>query len=87
MPDVLSPDFSFLLAQQHRLLDELRGIREDYRTLVTSLPAVLERTREQDKRFDEIERRLGVLADDLATKIRVEIGSAVVHLETRLEQL
>jgi hypothetical protein len=47
---------------------------------------MLERIRQQDSRFDEIGRRIGVLNDDLVTNVKIEIGGAFTHMETRIEQ-
>jgi hypothetical protein len=84
MAELASPDLDFLLHQRRATLDELRPVREDYRALITTLPAILERM--QDSRFYEIERRIGVLNDDLVTNVKIEIGGAFAHMETRIEQ-
>jgi len=86
MPASLSPDLGFLLSQQRSILEELRGVQEDCRNLMLSLPRVLERIREQDKRFDELERRIDILNDDLVTNVKIELGGSFAQLETRLEQ-
>jgi hypothetical protein len=86
MAELASPDLDFLLHQQRAILDELRAVREDYRALISTLPKMLERIRQQDSRFDEIERRIGVLNDDLVTNVKIEIGGAFAHMETRIEQ-
>jgi hypothetical protein len=86
MAELASPDLDFLPHQQRAILDELRAVREDYRALITTLPKMLERIRRQDSRFDEIERRIGLLNDDLVTNVKIEIGGAFARMETRIEQ-
>lgn len=68
----------FLARQQSQLLDEVRAGRADNREIRRTFTLISEH-------FSRQERRLGELRDDFETMIKLEIGGAIVNLETRLE--
>ena len=75
-PDTIS--LEFLARQQSQLLDEVRAGRADNREIRLTFTLISEH-------FSRQERRLSELRDDFETMIKLEIGGAIVNLETRLE--
>lgn len=75
-PDTVSIDF--LARQQGLLLDELRAVRSENREMRRVFTLISEH-------FSRQERRIAELRDDFETMLKLEVGGAVVNLETRLE--
>lgn len=75
-PDTIS--LEFLARQQAQLLEEMKATRAESREIRRSFSLISDH-------FSRQERRIAELRDDFETMIRLEIGGAIVNLETRLE--
>lgn len=75
-PDTISLDF--LARQQAQLLEEVKATRAESREVRRSFSLISDH-------FSRQERRIAELRDDFETMIKLEVGGAIVNLETRLE--
>ncbi|MGV8853737.1 MAG: hypothetical protein ACOH2L_03760 [Devosia sp.] len=74
-PDTVSLDF--LSRQQAQLLEEIKGARAENREVRRTFTLISEHFARQERRFNE-------LRDDFESMIKLEVGGAIVNLETRL---
>ena len=74
-PDTVTLDF--LSRQQAQLLEEIKGARAENREVRRTFTLISEHFSRQERRFTE-------LRDDFESMIKLEVGGAIVNLETRL---
>ena len=76
-----------LFNRRFEQLDEVyRELRCDLRLMAASMAQLRRMAQNLDRRMSGIEQRLTDVKDELEGTIRMELGGAVAHLETRLEQ-
>lgn len=84
MSDAISLE---LFNRRFEQLNEMhRELRRDLRLMADSMAQLSRMIQNLDRRISGIEQRLTDVKDGLEGTIRMEIGGAVAHLETRLEQ-
>lgn len=77
-----------LFTRRFDQLNEMhRELRTDIRALGKSMLQLSRQVSNLDRRLGDVDRRLTDVKEELEGTIKMEIGGAVAHLETRLEHL
>jgi septal ring factor EnvC (AmiA/AmiB activator) len=84
MSDAISLE---LFNRRFEQLNEMhRELHRDLRLMADSMAQLGRMIQNLDRRISGIDQRLTDVKDELQGTIRMELGGAVAHLETRLEQ-
>jgi hypothetical protein len=75
-------NYEALQALAQRNLEESAAIRRDYREMRALVLGMLDQNR---RRFDDVERRIKDLRDDLELMIKAELMGRLGHFETQIE--
>ena len=74
-----SPDDSLMLS----ILKEIRVELRDHRTLLLQLG---DASRRHDRRFNDLEHRMGDLSGELELMVKSEVMGRLTHFETQIDE-
>ena len=74
-----SPDDSLMLS----ILKEIRVELRDHRTLLLQLG---DASRRHDRRFNDLEHRMGDLSGELELMVKSEVMGRLTHFETKIDE-
>lgn len=84
--DLFNKRFEQLNEMHRELRRDLRSMAESMVQLSRMIQNLDRRISGVDARMGALEQRLGDVKDELEGTIKMEVGGAIAHLETRLEQ-
>ncbi|WP_421762305.1 hypothetical protein [Devosia sp.] len=84
---VENPTLDLFTRRFDQLNDMHRELREDIRAISNSMLQLSRQISNLDRRVSDVDRRLTDVKDELEGTIKMELGGAFAHLETKLEHL
>ena len=82
-----NPTLDLFTRRFDQLNDMHRELREDIRAISNSMLQLSRQISNLDRRVSDVDRRLTDVKDELEGTVKMELGGAFAHLETKLEQL